>query len=128
LNIYEEIEQQAKNSNSLEESLMILEKLLSENFSIWTDGSLYSTRQLVERIDGLRIEVFSREHAPPHFHISGGGINAEFTIAECKLLKGKIGKREKDIVKWWYKRSKPIIILAWNEARPSDCPIGKIRE
>ena len=128
MNPYEEIERRASSTKSLQVSAEVLEILLSGGFSVWTDGSLYSIKQLVARVNGLRIEVFSREHSPPHFHISGGGIDATFSISDCEHLSGEIGGREKALVKWWYARSKPSLVRAWNESRPSDCPVGVIEE
>jgi hypothetical protein len=98
MNPYDEIERRASSSKSLEESAEVLEILLSGGFSVWEDGSLYNIKQLVARVNGLRIEVFSREHPPPHFHISGGGIDATFSITECVHLEGKVGRHEKALV------------------------------
>jgi len=128
MNPYKEIERRASSAKSLEESAEVLEILLSSGFSVWEDGSLYNIKQLVARVNGLRIEVFSREHPPPDFHISGGGIDATFSITECLHLEGKVGRREKALVEWWYKRSRPTLIRAWNESRPADCPVGPITE
>lgn len=126
LNMSERIEEKIKNAGSLEESLEILEILLSNGYSVWEDDSLYSIKQLVAQVNGLKIRVFSREHPPPHFHISGGGIDAIFTVSDCKYIEGKIGWREEKLVKWWHQRSKPTLIEAWNNSRPSDCPVGPI--
>lgn len=128
MNIYEEIEDRAATAKSLNESLEVLELLLSHGYSVWQDGSLYQIKQLVACVHGLKIEVFSKEHAPPHFHISGNGVDAIFSIADCELLAGNIGRRERGIVVWWYKRSKPLIVDAWNKSRPSRCPVGIIKE
>jgi hypothetical protein len=128
MNLYEEIEQRATNAETLEDSAEVLEILLSGGFSVWEDGSLYNTKQLVTRVKGLRIEVFAREHPPPHFHISGGGIDATFSITDCKHLEGKIEGRKKALVLWWYQQSRPTLIKAWNNSRPTDCPVGPIME
>ena len=128
MNYYEEIEDKILKAKTLEESLEVLEMLLSNGFSVWTDGSLYNIKQLVARVNGLKIEVYSREHPPPHFHISGGGIDATFSIVDCEHLKGKIGRREKALVEWWYQRSRKTLIEAWNYTRPSDCPVGPVVE
>jgi len=128
MNPYEEIENKVKNAASLEDSAEILEILLSGGFSVWEDGSLYNIKQLVARVNGLRIEVFSNEHPPPHFHISGGDIDATFSIVDCEHLEGKIGRREKALVEWWYQRSRQCLIDAWNNSRPSDCTVGSVVE
>jgi hypothetical protein len=128
MNPYEELDQQAKTASSLEESTAVLERLLSGRYSVWKDGSLYSIKQLVACVNGLKIEVRSREHSPPHFHVSGGGIDAIFSVTDCSYLGGKIGGREQSLVQWWYQRSRPILVTVWNQSRPDGCPIGPIRE
>ena len=57
MNPYEEIERRASSAKSLQESAEVLEILLSGGFSVWTDGSLYNIKQLVARVNGLRIEA-----------------------------------------------------------------------
>lgn len=37
-------------------------------------------KALVGKINGLRIEIFPREHAPPYFHVRGPDIDASFRI------------------------------------------------
>ena len=128
MNYYQDIEDKILNAKTLEESLEVLEMLLSNGFSVWTDGSLYYIKQLVARVNGLKIEIYSREHPPPHFHISGREIDATFSITECDHLEGKIGGRERALVRWWYKRSRSMLIETWNDTRPSDCPVGPIIE
>jgi hypothetical protein len=128
VNPYEAIEYRAANAKSLEEAAEVVALLLSEGLAVWTDGRLYGIRQLVARVKGLRIEVYAREHPPPHFHIRGGDINATFSVTDCSLIDGQIGGRERALVEWWYKRSRSVLVRAWNESRPSDCPVGPIQE
>jgi|GEM_PF-3480591 len=85
MNPYKEIERRASSAKSLEESTEVLEILLSGGFSVWEDGSLYNFKQLVARVNGLRIEVLSREHPPPHFHISGGSIDTSTPLIHSPL-------------------------------------------
>ena len=128
MNPYDELEYRANNSETLEDSTEVLEILLSGGFSVWEDGSLYEIKQLVGKVNGLRIKVFAKEHPPPHFHISGGGIDATFSITDCEHLEGNIGRREKELVAWWYQRSRSTLIQAWNNSRPTDCPVGPVVE
>ena len=85
MNTDEEIECRASNAKSLEDNAEVLEMLLPGEFSVWEDSSFYKIKHLVARVNRLCIEVFSREQLPPHFHISGGGIDATFSIAECVI-------------------------------------------
>ncbi|MBA5608284.1 DUF4160 domain-containing protein [Duganella sp. FT3S] len=125
---YEALDHQSSTARTLEESTAVLERLLSGGYAVWDDGSLYSIKQLVARINGLKIEVRSREHAPPHFHVTGGGVNASFAVADCSHLEGTIGGRERQLVEWWYKRSRANLVAAWNQSRPDGCPVGPIDE
>lgn len=125
---YDLIDSESKNAPSLEAAAVALEQLLSGGFAVWEDGSLYSTKQLVDRVKGLTIEVHPREHPPPHFHISGGGIDATFSIVDGSLINGVVGPRQLDLVQWWYKRSRDLLVRTWNQSRPTDCPVGPVLE
>lgn len=123
---YAEIERRVQDAKSLDELTTALNLLLSGGFSVWTDGSLYEIKQPVAQVQGLRIEVFSREHAPPHFHVSSSDIDAVFSVADCSLIRGTIDGRSRKLVEWWYERGRNTIVAAWNSTRPSDCPVGPI--
>jgi hypothetical protein len=127
LNPYQEIEQKVTRARTLDELAATLEILLSGGYGVWTDGSLYDIRQLVERVNGLKIEVFAKEHAPPHFHVRGGDVDATFTIADGTLMTGTINGTQLRLVRWWYERSRNSLIEIWNATRPADCPVGPIQ-
>lgn len=124
--VYELIARKLKNADSLEELTKGLEHLLNGGYAIWEDGELYSIRQLVAKVNGLKIEIYSNEHPPPHFHIKGGNINAAFSIIDCEQLEGKVSRREKELIKWWHKQGKDRLIDIWNSTRPTNCPVGEI--
>jgi hypothetical protein len=121
---HEVIEAEVRRAGTLDESVAALSNLLNSDLSVWTDGSLYYTRQLVDRIDGLRLEIFAREHPPPHFHVSGGDIDATFSLVDGSHLQGRISGRDRARVEWWYQRSRSLLIRTWNETRPANCPVG----
>lgn len=84
-------------------------------------------RHLVERTDGIKIEVYSDEHTPPHFHIKIAEYEWSYTIDNCeKLVWNIMRKHEKKIVlrhkNWWKEK----LIEKWNATRPEKCPVGKI--
>lgn len=128
MSAYVSIEQRTERVTTVEEAATILEELLGGGYSIWDDGSLYFIKQLVAKVNNLRIEVFPDEHPPPHFHVVYPGVNASFALSNCSLLKGHIGNRERGLVKWWYDRSRALVIKAWNESRPTDCQVGPFLE
>ncbi|UVT20815.1 MAG: DUF4160 domain-containing protein [Nitrospira sp.] len=83
--------------------------------------------ELVDHLNGLRIEIFSNEHPPPHFRVRYAGETANFTIKDCRKLNGGLDKWERNI-RAWHKVHKTCLIQVWNRTRPSDCPVGEYRE
>lgn len=128
MNPYDELDRKAREAESLQDAAKVLHNLLAGGYSVWTDGRLYSIRQLVAQVNGLQIHVYADEHAPPHFHVKSSDIDAAFTIHDCTFMRGNLNGREQRLVHWWYERSRHQLIAAWNSSRPSDCTVGSIRE
>lgn len=82
---------------------------------------------LVERIGELRIEVFSREHPPPHFRVICGSESANFRIKDGSMINGRLDRYAR-VIKKWHKKHRDLLIETWDSRRPSDCPVGEYRE
>ncbi len=128
MNPYQLLEDKITQATTLDESAKVLETLLTGGYAVWTDGSLYNVKQLVTRINGLKVSVYADEHPPPHFHVSGNGIDASFSIIDCSLTEGTINGRDRKLVEWWYARGRETLISTWNATRPTDCPVGPVKE
>ena len=115
-------------SSDLQEAAACLRLLMSGGFAVWEDGRLIETRVLVERIDRLKIVIHTREHGPPHFHVSAPGLDAAFSIERCELLFGAVNGKERRLIEYWYKDARPLLIRTWNATRSTDCPVGPIEE
>lgn len=105
-----------------------LEAILHNPCNVYEqDGEefLIEIRQLVARVNGLKIEVYSNEHPPPHFHVKSPNVNASFSIESCELLEGNAENKDIKKIKFWHKQAKPILISAWNSTRPTNCTVGK---
>src|SRR5712692_6963238 len=76
--------------------------------------------KLIERFHGLRIEVFSNEHPPPHFRVRCAEDMANYRIRDCEQLNGGLRKYH-PVIRDWHSRHKSKLIEAWNNSRPSDC-------
>lgn len=84
--------------------------------------------EFVARLDGLKIEIFSKEHPPPHFRVIYNGESNNFSIKDCCPLNGiGFGKFFKNFKKW-HADNKQELINTWNRTRPSDCPVGQYQE
>ena len=91
------------------------------------NGRRFLTEQIVANIDGLKIEIFSKEHPPPHFRVLYAGDTANFSIKDCEKLNGGLTRWERNI-RNWHASHKDELIDTWNRVRPSDCPVGQYRE
>jgi hypothetical protein len=112
---------------SFDEWAAWLEALLHNPCAVFErDGELIllETKQLVARVNGLRLEIYSREHPPPHFHVVAPDIDATFAIDDCRQLNGTISPSAARKVRYWHGYSKPKLIEVWNGTRPSGCTVG----
>lgn len=116
----------------IEEYAEWLDSLLHSGCYIWedTDGEekIIETRKAIEKLKGLKIEIYSNEHPPPHFHVKSPNVDASFDIKNCKKLNGNINKNDHELIKYWHKKAKNELIKAWNEIRPTDCVVGNYKE
>ncbi len=92
------------------------------------DGTRFLAEEVFGRLNGLRIEVFSNEHPPPHFRVCFQGECNNFTINGCVPLNGNALSTYFRNIKKWHKKNKRKLIDFWNKKRPSDCPVGKYLE
>lgn len=107
-----------------------LERRLVKNFQygcIDEAGRRLLTEDTVAKFGGLKIQIFAKEHPPPHFRVIYAGETANFTINDCTKMNGGLNKWERNI-KEWHMQNKDLLIDVWNKTRPSDCPVGFYRE
>jgi Domain of unknown function (DUF4160) len=90
-------------------------------------GQHHLTEQQIGSLNGLKMEIFSREHPPPHFRVIYAGETANFTIKDCTKLNGGLNAWERTIRKWHIEH-KQDLIETWDRTRPSNCPVGKYVE
>ncbi len=108
-----------------------LTRELSESFQngpiIDDNGCRFLTEELVANLNGLKIQIFSREHPPPHFRVEYAGETANYSIKDCDQLNGGLKKWYRNIQKW-HSKNKQTLIDTWNATRPDGCTVGKYRE
>ncbi|WP_288132427.1 DUF4160 domain-containing protein [Accumulibacter sp.] len=121
------INDQIRQAKNLTESAAALARLLSGGYGVLPNGELYSIKEQVARIDGLTIHVYAGDHAPPHFHVRSADLDVSFSILDCTVTQGRIGRRQLDLVRHYYELSRPLLIETWNKTRPGDCPVGPVR-
>lgn len=100
-----------------------LEKYLNRTV-ITSDGEFYFIKELVARIRNLKIEIYSNDHNPPHFHVktSDNSVDAVFRLDNCQLIKGDLkGKDRKRIEKFFEdENTKDLMKEMWNKSKTDD--------
>ena len=125
------LEREISASKSIADLERTLLYLLDSGCSVFRDGDeefLIFTRAAVDRIGSLKIEIYHKEHAPPHFHIRSEKVNCSFTIRDCNQLHGDIDSANLKLVTYWHRKAKRKLIEMWNQTRPTDCPVGVYTE
>ena len=92
---------------------------------ILSDGRRLFEEQVVGSLGGLRIEILSREHPPPHFRVSYQGQSNNSDICTGSPLPGQALERWFGNIRKWHAKNRGKLIEAWNSSRPSDCPVGE---
>ena len=106
-----------------------LEKYLNFIFvstTVLPDGSVIEKRELIDKIGNLRIEIYPNEHPPPHFHVRCSEFNVSIDILSGEIIKGELTKKSRKKIQYFQESQREKLIAAWNELRPTDCPVGKI--
>ena len=123
-----DLEQKLRSTLSFEEACQILQELLVGPFSANERGEFYEIKGLVALTDGVKMSINSKEHAPPHFHVTYGREEGLFSIVDCNLIKGRLSPRTRNVVYGWWKSNKALLIEKWDDSRPSDCSVGVYKE
>jgi hypothetical protein len=119
-----------KKAESLDEILKAFEGFLSsDDYIEEADGKKYlvETRVRVGTINGYKIEIYSDEHSPPHFHIVKNNKKlAAYTIDDCKKLSGDLPNKLERKVLFFHECAKDKLIEFWNNTRHGNCEVGEI--
>ena len=91
-----------------------------------TPGMRNLTEYLIKTVNQFKVEIYSNEHPPPHFHVSYNGEANSFRIDNGEPLYDKGLKRYWKNIRDWHSDNKSTLIKVWNETRPSNCPVGEI--
>lgn len=121
--------------NNINDLAQHLHSLISSSSYVETppwlsESVLIEAKGVVKRIDGLKIEIRSNEHPPPHFHVIAPNINASFCIEKCTLINGDPGSKIRKKIEYWFHKqnAKEALINVWNKTRPLNCVVGEFRE
>lgn len=72
----------------------------------------------IEIIDGIKINIYSNEHPPPHFHAIYGEYEAMIRIEDLEIEKGLFPKKQYKKVQNWAKEYQNSLNDIFNEFNP----------
>lgn len=99
------------------------------NGPILPNGLRLLTEDTVDTIGSIRIQIFAKDHPPPHFRISYQGESADYKISDCSPITPvpkAIDRFRRNILEW-HELHQHILVETWNRLRPTNCPVGTYR-
>ena len=112
---------------SFDEFAENLESILNGTCAVWEyegELTLFEIKARVANVRGMQIDIYLREHAPPHFHVRSANIDASFLIEDCSILEGTVSDNDHNKIRYWHRHAKPLLIEKWNLLRPTNCLVG----
>ena len=77
-------------------------------------------------VDGVKIQLFAREHPPPHFHAVFAEHRAQIEIASLRVVKGRLPPAKLRAVISWAGTRREGLMHAWEavlaKRRPEKIP------
>ena len=74
---------------------------------------------------GIRISLYYRDHAPPHFHARYGEFDASISIDQLLVLRGRLPRRALAMVLEWAFIHRRALLDDWELAR-AELPLRPI--
>jgi len=72
-------------------------------------------------VDGVKIQFYSKEHPPPHFHAVIAEHRAQIDIASLTVIKGSLRAKLRAVVSW-AKARREALDRAWNAVMAKQKP------
>ncbi|MEM9886515.1 MAG: DUF4160 domain-containing protein [Bacteroidota bacterium] len=66
-------------------------------------------------VSGVKIQLFFKDHAPPHFHTEISEYKALIRIVDGEIMEGKLPKNKRKVILEWTKENKEILMEIWND-------------
>lgn len=103
--------------------ISVLEKYINKTV-YHEEFGIYFIKELVGRIRNMKIEIYSNDHNPPHFHVksSDKSINATFRLDDCTLIQGNVNRKDKKRIEAFYNDSetKDFMKKMWNKSKDNN--------
>jgi hypothetical protein len=71
---------------------------------------------------GIIIQMYWRDHAPPHFHVVYGQHKAVVEIREIRMIRGSLPNRVQGLVFEWAEKHRSALLEDWELCRQMKTP------
>lgn len=71
-------------------------------------------------IEGVKIQLFFRDHNPPHFHTEFAEFRALISIADRKIMEGDLPKNKRKPILAWAEEHQDELMEIWLELQMTD--------
>jgi len=76
----------------------------------------------ISQFFGIVIQMFWREHAPPHFHAMYGEHEASIDIRTMEVIRGSLPKRALNLAIEWAIEHRPELMEDWELCQTKQAP------
>jgi len=119
--VFSKIKNQKPTIAELQENLNLFNSLVDDIATENGNEYCLEKRVRVEETNGIRIDIKTNDHNPPHFHAEYGGHNASYRIIDCTNLAGELPPPIERKIRYWYSGvGKENCERIWNESRPTN--------
>ena len=73
----------------------------------------------IKMFDGIKVDVYARDHPPPHFHALYGGYEELIVIETLETYAGGLPKTQRRKVVAWAANHKDWLLSVFNQLNPS---------
>ena len=70
----------------------------------------------IAEFGGIKVEMFYRDHLPPHFHARYGSDEALIAIRDGRVLAGRIPPRQLTLMREWMIMNRGAVERNWHRA------------
>lgn len=71
---------------------------------------------------GIIIQMFWRDHAPPHFHARYQEYKVQINIKTLEVIKGKMPKRALSLILEWASQNREALLKDWELCQQNQDP------
>ncbi len=66
---------------------------------------------------GMIVQMYWRDHAPPHFHIRYNEFEASVAIETGEVIEGRLPKTARRLAREWTERHRTELLVNWERGR-----------